>query len=275
MAVEAQQPVLATEVGPHTQEKQPEQKAYEEQTKGNNPVDENPDNSICTAAAECKSNPDCCPAPSRCSGVSANLPDAECNAWRELYFNLDAPEPEKETSSLDADVLGHSHRKDARGKEFTVYETQVTSPEGTYSVAKRYSQFKALHSTIKKEISGVSFPPKTLFGSVNTTKRCEDLKMFVKVICSEPMTDESLLKLSDFLAEEPAVAETSEATAVEGSSDEEDPEPNETAKETVGAETEENAAVASDAAIESPAAAADTPALTMEFRVHFFGGGLR
>jgi hypothetical protein len=121
----------------------------------------------------------------------------------------------KKNSSLDVDVLGHSQLKDARGKEFTSYDVKVTrdgvaSLGGTYLVAKRYSQFQALHGTIRREIPCVSFPKADWFGNVNKAKRCEDLNAFLVEVCSTPMSDESLEALGNFLREEPDIAAASE-----------------------------------------------------------------
>ena len=103
-------------------------------------------------------------------------------------------------ATLKAEVLAHKQATDAGGKEYTTYEMSVTTADGTYKVNKRYSEFETFHKAIKKDISGVSFPGKSLFGTVNPAQRCVDLNKFMHEVCSRPMPADSQQALRNFVA---------------------------------------------------------------------------
>ena len=78
---------------------------------------------------------------------------------------------------------------------------KVTTPEGTYSLNKRYSEFEAFYKSTKKDLGGVSFPGKGgLFGAPSPAQRTVDLNKFMEAVCSRPMPADSSASLKTFVA---------------------------------------------------------------------------
>ena len=110
-----------------------------------------------------------------------------------------------EKALLSAEILSFEKVYGKDFKPFTVYNIRVRTKTHETKISKRYSEFHALHKTLRKRcpqaLLGWRFPEKTLFGNFGSELLEERKRQFQEFLnlLTQGYTENSLIDFLDFL----------------------------------------------------------------------------